>query len=48
MHLIVIVAAAYLAMVWLDNRSLRREGRAKRRSVEAEIDALERQEGGEC
>jgi hypothetical protein len=38
------LAAVYAVFLWLDGR----EARAERQRVEREIDALERQESGEC
>jgi hypothetical protein len=44
MRALILIALAYALCCWWDGR----EERRLRRHVEREIDALERQEGGEC
>jgi hypothetical protein len=41
------VVLLYALFVYLDNRSLDRDARRRRRQVEAELDALDRQDGEE-
>jgi hypothetical protein len=43
MHLVATVVIAYLVMIWLDGRSLRRDERRRQREVEGELARLERE-----
>ena len=45
MHLVTTVILAYLVMIWLDGRSLRRDARRRQREVEVELERLEREDG---
>jgi hypothetical protein len=46
-HALVLGVLLYALFVYLDNRSLDRDARRRRRQVEAELDALDRQDGEE-